>query len=248
MQIYRGFEAIREQRPRVATVGSFDGVHRGHGALVERIKLEAETHQMESMVITFDPHPRLVLEQESSLQILSTSREKIALLEAMGVESLLIIPFDRAFSQLPPDRFIRLLIEQANVRSLVVGYDHRFGRNKAGNYNLLQELGINSIEVEEQQMMGEHLSSTAIRHVIERGEMAHAARLLGHPYLLAGELLSDGAIHPEEPRKLLPCSGNYAVEIEGVSATLHIKPDHTLRLSTPSVLTSGEKIITFLAE
>lgn len=248
MQIYRGFEAIREQRPRVATVGSFDGVHRGHGALVERIKQEAETHQMESMVITFDPHPRLVLEEESALRILSTTREKIALLEAMGVESLLIIPFDHAFSQLPPERFIRLLIERANVRSLVVGYDHRFGRDKAGNYNLLQELGINSIEVEEQQMMGEHLSSTAIRHVIERGEMAHAARLLGHPYLLAGELLPDGGVRPEEPRKLLPCSGNYDVEIEGVSGTLHIKPDHTLRLSTPSELTSGEKIITFLAD
>lgn len=248
MQIYRGFEAIREQRPRVATVGSFDGVHRGHGALIERIRLEAETHQMESMVITFDPHPRLVLEKESSLQILSTTREKIALLEAMGVESLLIIPFDRAFSQLPPEHFIRLLIEQANVRSLVVGYDHRFGCDKAGNYNLLQELGINSIEVEEQQVVGEHLSSTAIRHVIERGEMAHAARLLGHPYLLAGELLPNGFIRPEEPRKLLPCAGVYNVEVEGIAARLHIESDHTLRLDAPLELTPGEKIITFLAE
>ena len=246
MQIYRGFEAIERHRPRVATVGSFDGVHRGHNALLQRVRQEADARGLESMVVTFSPHPRLVLEEPCNLKILTSLQEKIYLLEQMGIESLLIIPFDRDFSRLSPQEFIRMLIERADVKSLVVGYDHRFGRDKSGDFDSLKSMGINAIEVEEKQVENHHVSSTVIRRVVESGRMKEAEQLLGYPYLLFGEVALDGRITPEEPSKLIPSPGRYPVDVEGKRATLEISPERELYLTDSGSVGSGEKMIRFL--
>ena len=246
MQIYRGFEAIKFHRPRVATVGSFDGVHRGHDALLQRVRQEAEAQGLESMVVTFSPHPRLVLEEQCDLAILTTLQEKIYLLDRMGIDSLLIIPFDRDFSRLSPREFIRMLIERADVKSLVVGYDHRFGCDKSGNFDLLKSMGINAVEVEEKQVENCHVSSTVIRRVVESGQMKQAEQLLGYPYLLFGEVAPDGRITPEEPSKLIPSPGLYPVELAGEPATLEITPQRELSLKCSLPVGAGEKMIRFL--
>uniref|UniRef100_UPI0040577DC3 FAD synthetase n=1 Tax=Alistipes sp. TaxID=1872444 RepID=UPI0040577DC3 len=243
MRIYRGFDEICSDRPRIATVGSFDGVHRGHQALLQKVKEEAQRAGAEGLVITFDPHPRLLLEEQSTLRLLSSTNEKIALLEQMGIDALLIIRFDHAFSRLKPEAFIRLLIEQAGVRGMVVGYDHRFGCDKSGNSDLLQRLGIRTIEVEEQQVVGEHLSSTAVRSFIQKGEMAHAAHLLGHAYPLSGHLQADGNFTLEEPKKLLPQSGRYTIKMGETRALLEIESERC-RVIAPSIET-GAKILYF---
>ncbi len=171
----------------------------------------------ESLVVTFDPHPRLMLDPECGMRLLTSTEEKCRLLSETGIDNLLIIPFDHAFSRTAPADFIRLLVERVGVRSLVVGYDHHFGCDKQGNSDLLEQLkgewGLRVTEVAEQIPTNEHVSSTVIRHLIEKGELAHAARLLGRNYLLHAHVSSSGSVHAIEPHKLLPADGLYRVKV-----------------------------------
>ncbi len=214
-------------RPIAATVGSYDGVHLGHRVLLEKTRAEAERIGGESLVITFEPHPRLALDPECGMKLLSPGEEKRRLLDQAGIDHLLIIPFDRAFSRMTPSDFLHLLVEQIGVRSLVVGYDHRFGCDKSGSHALLErlkgELGLDVTEVAEREVESEHVSSTVVRRLIEQGEVAHAARLLGHPYLLHGEVKASGEVTPCDSHKLLPAKGEYRVRIEEQEATLRIQ-------------------------
>ena len=249
MRLFRGLDLLPAFRRAVTTVGSYDGVHAGHRVLLKRAAAEARTSGGESVVVTFDPHPRLALEREPGLKLLTTLREKCLLLEEAGIDNLVVIPFDRAFSLTPPHEFIRLLREKVGTETLVVGYDHRFGRDKAGGFELLKRMHdqapMRLIEVAEQELGREHLSSTAIRRLVAGGEMAHAARLLGHPYLLMAETLADGSLRPGEPHKLLPPAGSYPVRAEGRSTTLHIDGGG-LRLDDATPPAAGTpRIITF---
>ena len=144
------------ERPIAATVGSYDGVHLGHRVLLEKTRAEAERIGGESLVITFEPHPRLALDPECGMKLLSPGEEKRRLLDQAGIDHLLIIPFDRAFSRMTPSDFLHLLVEQIGVRSLVVGYDHRFGCDKSGSHALLErlkgELGLDVTEVAEREV------------------------------------------------------------------------------------------------
>ena len=142
MRVFRGIESLPTLHNAVATMGSFDGVHSGHRVLLERVKQRAEELHGESVVITFDPHPRYVLGTGEGMQLLSTIEEKIFLLEQAGIDNLLIIPFTIEFSRTSPQEFIMSLTD-IGIHSMVVGYNHRFGHKKEGDYNYLSTHGGN---------------------------------------------------------------------------------------------------------
>lgn len=249
MRIYHGFDELPAAKHFAATVGSYDGVHRGHGVLLEQTRQEARALGIESLVVTFDPHPRLALDPACGMELLTSTNEKSLLIERAGIENLLIIHFDHTFSRLAPSDFLRLLVERVGVRSLVVGYDHRFGRDKSGSHELLErlkgELGLRVVEVAEQEVAGEHVSSTVVRRLILKGEVEHAARLLGHRYLLITEADPKGILTPPA-HKLLPKAGSYEVLIGGEPFRLISDGQHICLHPTPTV--SGPLVIEFEKE
>lgn len=182
MRIFHGFDALEHFHRPAGTVGSFDGVHLGHRALIERLVEHARGTGGESVVLTFDPHPRVTLGQAEGLRLLTTLEEKSALLAALGVDALVVIPFDRCFSNLSGADFLdRYLIGKLGVETLVVGYNHRFGHDGADYRTLAARRGLRLIHVDERSVGGEHVSSTVIRNLLARGERAEAERLAGHP-------------------------------------------------------------------
>ena len=255
MRIFRSLDGFSPSRCITATVGSYDGVHCGHRVLLRQVVDEARRSGGESLVVTFSPHPRLLLEKEPDLKLLTSPEEKFHLLEQLGIDNLVVIPFDRAFSRLSPQEFIRMLVREAGVSTLVIGYDHRFGHDKSGGHDLLLQLQeqyrLRIIEVAEQELEHEHLSSSAIRRLVERGETEHAARLLGSPYLLMAERRPDGGLAPCDRHKLLPAPGDYRVRVEpphrlaGTNATLLIRPDGSLTLKTDEELPEGPLLLSF---
>lgn len=182
MRVFHGFDALpRFVRPAV-TVGSYDGVHLGHRALIERLVAEARANGGESIVLTFEPHPRITLGRAGGLQLLTTLDEKIALLEELGVDNVIVIPFDRAFSALSGEAFINdYLIGRVGAQTLVAGYNHRFGHDRI-DCDLLAASGrLKVVKVEQCDVEGQHVSSTVIRRLLQQGKTAEAERLLGHP-------------------------------------------------------------------
>lgn len=182
MRVFHGFDALpRFVRPAV-TVGSYDGVHLGHRALIERLVAEARANGGESIVLTFEPHPRITLGRAGGLQLLTTLDEKIALLEELGVDNVIVIPFDRAFSALSGEAFIdSYLIGRIGAQTLVAGYNHRFGHDRI-DCDLLAASGrLKVVKVEQCDVEGQHVSSTVIRRLLQQGKTAEAERLLGHP-------------------------------------------------------------------
>lgn len=181
MRIFHGFDALPRFRHATATVGSFDGVHRGHRALIEHLIAEARRSGGESVVLTFEPHPRITLGRAEGLVLLTSFEEKAALLEQIGVDVLIVIPFDQAFSRLTCREFIEeYLIRKVGVETLVVGFNHRFGHDGA-DFSTLGMEHLRIVRVDEERVTGEKVSSTIIRRLIQQGEREEAERLLGHP-------------------------------------------------------------------
>ncbi|MCM1151908.1 MAG: FAD synthase [Alistipes sp.] len=181
MRIFQGFEALPEFRHAAATVGSFDGVHLGHRALLDRLTAEARAAGGESVVLTFEPHPRITLGRSEGLQLLTAPEEKSALLAKLGIDNLIVIPFDRAFSALSGREFIeRCICGAVGAETLIVGYNHRFGHDRLGA-DEIEALGLlRVVRVDECRIGGEHVSSTVIRRLLDEGRVAEAERLLGH--------------------------------------------------------------------
>ena len=182
-------------RPCVATIGFFDGVHRGHRFLIDHVKAEARKAGMASMVITFDEHPRRVLQSDFQPDMLCTLESKRALLAETGIDSLEILHFDREISLLSAREFMKqILCDKFHVRKLVIGYDNRFGHNRSEGFDDYvrygQELGIEVIHNEAFAIGGEKVSSSAIRRMITHGDIEKANRFLGYPYTLEGEVIS----------------------------------------------------------
>lgn len=182
MRVFHGFDALpRFVRPAV-TVGSYDGVHLGHRALIERLVAEARANGGESIVLTFEPHPRITLGRAGGLQLLTTLDEKIALLEGLGVDNVIVIPFDRTFSALSGEEFVDdYLIGRVGAEILVAGYNHRFGHDRIDSDALAATERLRVVKVEQCDVEGQHVSSTAIRRLLQQGKTAEAERLLGHP-------------------------------------------------------------------
>lgn len=251
MRVFYGFEQLPAFRRAAATVGSYDGVHDGHRVLLDRVAEQARACGGESIVLTFDPHPRITLGMQEGLRLLSSLGEKRCLLERLGIDNLIVIPFDRAFSRIPSEVFLReYLIGRVGVENLVVGFNHRFGRDKEGDYRQLAALherfGFRVTEVAEYDIDAERVSSTQVRRLILAGEMERAARMLGHPYPLAASVLPDGGVVPEEPLKLLPPAGLYPVRVGEAEAALRIEADGRPVLEYPhGAMPVGERMIIF---
>ncbi len=230
MKIHRqGKIDIPPRRP-VVTSGTFDGVHVGHQKILARLKELAQEANGETVVLTFWPHPRLVLQGvESSLKLLNTFEEKADLLEQAGIDHLVQMPFTEEFSHLSPHDYVqRILVDQLGTKFLVIGYDHRFGRNREGNFDYLQQhansFGFQVEEIPRQDIDDIGVSSTKVRKALNSGDVASARLYLGRPYqitgpVVGGDKIGRGLGFPtaniavQENYKLIPTDGIYAVEV-----------------------------------
>lgn len=228
MKIHRDLHHLPKFRNAVITIGSFDGVHRGHQKLVERVRGLAREAEGESVVVTFHPHPRqVVYPKDDTLKLLSTVEEKIALLERYGVDHVVIVPFTVEFSQQSADEYIeKFLVEKFHPKYIVVGYDHRFGLNRQGDINYLrwhgEKFDYKVVEIEQQEVEDIAVSSTKIRKALDAGQVGAAQQLLGHYYTLIGEVTHGQKIGTSlgfptanlivpQREKLVPPDGIYAV-------------------------------------
>lgn len=215
--------------PCAATIGFFDGVHRGHRFLLEQVKEEAAGKGLCPSVITFPTHPRQVLQPDFHPQLLSTPAEKLHLLEEAGIANCILLPFTAELSRLSAKEFMLLLRTDYNVRTLVIGYDHRFGHNRLESFEDYvrygQELDIDIVQARAYTQENAKVSSSAIRELLSQGEVHTASRLLGYPYPLEGTV-TDGYrvgrkigfptanLRVDHPLKLVPAEGVYAVKVE----------------------------------
>lgn len=221
MEVVRGLENWKPAHNPVVTVGSFDGVHLAHRSIIDLLRHEAELQHGKSVLITFSPHPRLVLKASDAYAknfgLLSSDEEKTELLAMAGLDILLILRFDETFAHLPYAEFIeKVLVQKIGVKKMVVGYNHNFGHNREGNYEQMMDYGkrygFAVDKFPEQMVHHQHVSSTRIRQLLEEGEVEQANDLLGYPYGLIGSF-HQGACIPENPHKLLPCEGVYLVKV-----------------------------------
>lgn len=245
MRIYRGIHNLPKLSNAVATMGSFDGVHAGHRELLRQVTELAREKGVESVVMTFDPHPRFVLGTGEGLQMLSTIEEKAYLLEQMGIDSLVVIPFTKKFSLLSPKEFIEQMVLQMGIGTLVVGYNHRFGHNKEGDYDFLerQHPTIEIHRVEQQLISQSKVSSTIVRQMVARGMMERVGEMLASPYIIKGHVVENGVVVGVTESKMLPPQAEYEVRVGEQRAVLTIGEERRLRLKGAEI--KGEVIIKF---
>lgn len=204
----------------ILTVGSFDGVHKAHQQIINLLNLEAEKLGGESVLLSFDPHPRAVIDHADygrNFRLLTSLSEKRILLGKMGLKHMLLLPFDQRLQDCSAEDFIKYyMVEKLRVKKVIIGYNHFFGKDKSGNFDFLSRMGKQyGFEVEqfpEYMIENEHISSTSIRCFISGGDIAAANRLLGYEYSLMGAI-SNGEFTGEEPLKLLPSQGTYLVKV-----------------------------------
>jgi riboflavin kinase/FMN adenylyltransferase len=208
-------------------LGTFDGVHIGHKKILERITQNTENGKYESLVLTFFPHPRMVLQEKSEIKLLNTIDEKIDLLEIAGIENLVIHPFDEKFSRLTAEEFVStVLVKQFNIQKIIIGHDHRFGRNRTANIDDLiafgKQYGFEVEQISAQEINDISVSSTKIRTALEEGDISLANEYLGYDYFLTGTIIKGkqlgrtigfptANLKIEENYKLIPRNGVYIV-------------------------------------
>ncbi len=257
MKVYSSIQEFKQRENTVATVGTFDGVHLGHSFILNQLNREAKKINGESVLLTFYPHPRMVLFPENNdLKMLNTQEEKIDLLDKSGLDHLIIHPFSREFSRLNSVEFVRdILVNQLGVKKLIIGYDHHFGRNREGTFEDLVELAhlyeFDVEQIEAQEFKETRVSSTKIRAAIEIGDMKTASHFLGHPFLLSGDVVKGeqlgrtlgfrtANLDVGSHYKIIPPNGVYAVEVFIESRTYKGMLNIGVR---PSVNDSGKRTI-----
>ena len=213
MRIDYGFENISAGVRTVVTIGSFDGVHSGHKVLLGALKRMAQRLGAESVVVTFDPHPRIAMGRAEGMGLLTSIEERALLLEREGVDRMVVARFDDKFRSQPYDLFVReTLVGRLGMAGMIVGYNHRLGRGNEGNYESLlplsKECGFELECVSQHLVDGAKISSTVVREVMATGNMREVERLLGQRYVVAGEA-KVGIIDILDSYKLLPASGYY---------------------------------------
>ena len=191
MQVHRTIEALPSFKNAVITIGTFDGVHLGHRKIIEALREQARADDGESVLISFDPHPRKIVDPDASLQLINTLDEKIALLAKTGIDHLVIVPFTKDFSNLSPDQYIsEFLIKKFNPRTIIIGYDHHFGKGRTGNFLLLAQKAdtyqYKLLEIPKYLIDEIGVSSTKIRNALWKSDVETANRLLGYPFFFEG--------------------------------------------------------------
>ncbi len=212
----------------IITIGTFDGLHVGHRKILERLINDAKSSGLQSTVLTFFPHPRMVLQKDANIKLLNTAQEKIQIFEKTGLETLIVHPFTTEFSRLSATEFVRdILVNTLKIKKIIIGYDHRFGRNRNANITDLIAFG-NSLdfevaEIPVQEINAVSVSSTKIRKALLEGDIHTANKYLGYPYMLTG-IVKKGKglgrqiqfptanLHIPETYKLIPKNGVYVVQ------------------------------------
>jgi len=230
MKIYHSLDHFNARSP-VVSIGTFDGLHKGHQVILETLKKRAAEIGGESVVFTFYPHPRIVTSPaESNLRLLTTREEKTALFEKFGIDHLIIYPFDKQFAALNYQDFVKqFLVDKMGTKCLVVGYDHKFGKNREGSFEDLKrcanQYGFRIEKLNALSDSGENISSTKIRAALQQGEIAKANYYLGHTFSLNGTVVKGkqlgrqlgfptANIEASDKYKIIPGYGVYAVNIE----------------------------------
>ena len=230
MNIFHSINEFHSDKKTIVTLGTFDGVHLGHAAILKKLTQNTHNGTFESTVLTFFPHPRMVLQGKSDLKLLNTINEKIELLEKIGIDNLIIHPFDEKFAELVAEAFVStILVDQLRVQKIIIGYDHRFGKNRTANIDDLISFGTQySFEVEQisaQEIDAISISSTKIRTALEEGDIQLANEYLGYRYFLSGTVVKGkqlgrtigfptANIALDEEYKLVPQNGVYVVQAE----------------------------------
>ncbi len=231
MKIYHNLSDFKKLDNAIVTIGTFDGVHFGHQKIIKQLVEKAKSDKGESVILTFFPHPRMIIDPENQdLKMINTINEKAKILKGLGVDHLIITPFTRDFSnQLPEDYIKNTLVNNIGTKHIIIGYDHRFGKDRSGNLNDLKAAGLHygfSVEeIMEQDIHDVAVSSTKIRQALLAGDVSLANDYLGYPFSIFGRVIKGDKIgrtigfptaniFVEETYKLIPGDGIYAVTVE----------------------------------
>lgn len=228
MEIIHSVSSFASSNRTIVTIGTFDGVHVGHQKILEKLISDAKKQRKKSVLLTFFPHPRMVLQKEVNIELINTIQEKADLLENIGLDYLIIHPFSKEFSRLTALDFVRdILVNQLKTAKLVIGYDHHFGKNREGNINQLREYSsLYGFEIEEipaQDIDDVSISSTKIRRALHEGNLKTANRFLGYHFSMNGKVVNGkqlggkigfptANIDVKESYKLIPKTGVYVVQ------------------------------------
>jgi riboflavin kinase/FMN adenylyltransferase len=228
LNTYNTISNYNSNKKSVVTIGTFDGVHIGHKKILEKIIQSAQELDCESIVLTFFPHPRMVLQESADVKLLNTIDEKINLLDQIGIDNLIIHPFDKEFSRLSAEEFVKeVLVDKLNIQKIIIGHDHRFGRNRTANIDDLilfgEEYHFEVEQISAQEINDNAVSSTKIRNAILEGNISLANDYLGYNYFFTGEVVKGkqlgrtigfptANIHITEDYKLIPKNGVYVVK------------------------------------
>jgi len=225
LKIFNSIKSFNATKPTIVTIGTFDGVHLGHKKIVAQISKNADALNCESLVLTFFPHPRMVLQESTEMKQLNTLNEKIALLDNLGIDNLVIHPFDKEFSRLTAEEFVKkVLVDVFKIKKIIIGHDHRFGRNRTATIddliNFGETYGFEVEQISAEEINEVSISSTKIRNALLEGNIELAANYLGYDYSLTGIIFKGKQLgrtigYPtanitiEEDYKLIPNNGVY---------------------------------------
>ncbi len=230
METFQDISSFKTKEKTFVTIGTFDGVHFGHKEIIHKLVADAKLAGKKSVLLTFFPHPRMVLQKDATIALINTIEERTFLLEKTGLDYLIIHPFSKAFSRLTALDFVRdLLVAQLNISKLIIGYDHHFGKNREGNIEQLTEYshtyGFSVEEIPAQDIDDVSVSSTKIRRALASGNLKTANRYLGTPFMLSGKVVNGKKLGGQigfptanidilEDYKLIPKTGVYVVQSE----------------------------------
>jgi riboflavin kinase / FMN adenylyltransferase len=242
MTVHHHIETLPVFSNAVITIGTFDGVHTGHQQIIGQLTAEAKKVNGESVIITFDPHPRKILGNPSKeTKLINTTEEKIELLSGKGIDHLVIVPFTKAFSELTANEYIHdFLVSKFHPHTIIIGYDHRFGQGRKGDYRLLEDFSQSCnyrlLEIPVHVLNAVSVSSTRIREAIINADIATANELLGYDFFFEGVVMEGNKLgrtigYPtanleiENPEKLVPGNGVYAVGLSMVNGQWSMRED-----------------------
>ena len=228
MKIFNNIQSYSSEKESVLTIGTFDGVHIGHNKILTKLVEESKKNNLSSLIMTFFPHPRMVLQKSQEIKMIDTIDEKIHLFEKTGVDNLIIQPFDENFSKIRAKEFVEeILVKKLKIKYIIIGYDHRFGKDREASVDDLKKFGLNYMftveEIAAQEIHSIAISSTKIRNAILKGEIKKCNEYLGRNFMLTGEVVhGDGLgkkinfptanIKIPETYKIIPKNGVYLVK------------------------------------
>lgn len=229
MNVFHSAQSFKSSQKTIVTLGTFDGMHIGHQAILNKLKLQKKANGYQTLVLTFFPHPRMVLKTDHQISLLNTIEERIKLIDHFGIDYLVVQEFTQDFANLSAEEFVKtILVDQFNIGKIIIGYDHRFGKNRSANIHDLIEFGkkyhFDVEQISAEELNDVSISSTKIRNALKVGDVALAKNYLGYPYMLSGKVVSGkqlgrtigyptANIHIAEDYKLIPAIGVYVVGV-----------------------------------